>query len=225
MTKAIPILSVFLLSVNLFAQDSTTAVNAPQLPLSLTPTCQELINLFQSVGNQIDQDAAAIVVASKGDSAVPALSQILSLETIPNPHPMSIDTGNGKVPFTYGKLMAITALEKIGSPKAFSVILLTADSYGISEVRASALNSVATSYHDKALKGILTPNPQVLGTLINSVDDSTYIWFLHKTIGHVASEGVLSWMGIDFGDPQYKDARTKAGGAHGEMSQSVYRKY
>lgn len=213
------------------AQDTTQTgfrsmgpVATPLPVLSITPNAREITGLFLDIGKNLNLVEAEEVVAQKGDTAVPALSDMIFSDTLWNSL-ASVDTGEGKATFFEGKLYAIYTLMKIGTPQAFQVLLNAADSCRFAPARAAALNAITNTYHNRATKGTLTPDSRVIGILIKSSTDHTYIWFLHKTIGEVAYEGLMQWLGTDFGEPQFRKARIAAGGSNGELSPSAYRDY
>jgi hypothetical protein len=229
MKSAILILFYSLLSGTLFAQDtnlvninhSADAFTAVKLPLlSAVPTSKELSTLFWATGSQLDSKIAIQMAAAKGDGAIPGLAQLL----VGNSGLIGATSVSASDTLIPTKLYALSTLELIGSPAAISVILQSLASEKSPVIRAYGLNAVSKTYYKKVQAENLTPVQEIITALFQNVDDQTYIGDFQKSVGQIAYEGLMCWIGLDFGDPQFADARMQAGGAQGSFSPAVYRK-
>jgi hypothetical protein len=229
MKSAISILFYSLLSGALFGQDtsqvrinhSADALTVVKLPvLSFAPSAQQLSALFSATESQVNPKIAIQMAASKGDSAVTGLAQILVGNSGPVGSPL-VSTPDTLMPT---KIFALSVLETIGSPAAIAILLQSVSSDKSPLIRAYALNALSKTYYKKVQTENLTPGINVIGVLFQNVDDPTYIGDFQKSISQISYEGLMRWTGLDFGDPCFADARTKAGGAEGPLSPEAYRK-
>ena len=214
-------------SATLYGQD-TTVVQSSSIAsgfssptLSSKPTLSEVVAEFQSQSSQSVMGAAESMVSSKGDSAVDALVELIDSDSI-STSMQATDTGTASVPFLQWKIMAISTLGEIGTPTAFSALLQVGYAPNRTELSGLTLQILTTTYYERVLKGDVAPDSKVLGILFSAADDPSYVWFLHKKVEDIAYLGLMNWLGMDFGEPQFREARLKAGGSSGELSPEAY---
>jgi hypothetical protein len=225
MKAAIAVVFVVLASFPLFSQDSSQialpeqapAVETPKgPPLSDNPTAREFAELFTS--DDLEAHEAIERAAKKGEKAISGLEGILFSESIRSSRPGTIE-GEMMNP---NRILVALALEKIGSMKAFDVLIEAAMTHNNVEVRAVALNIINTSYNAKVKSEILKPKKVVVDALLRNSDDSTFIGYLQKPVCQIAQEGLMIWLGLDFGDPIFQDECVKAGKDQKKTSATEY---
>jgi hypothetical protein len=208
----------------------TTRTNLPPIPpptksflvaglndtlwLSDAPTLFELTKIFAAPGRgRLDPFAALQAVIGKGDSAVSALDSLLFSDPIAEiiTTRMRIGTGVGGDPgreiaksdtVRPNKLYAVMALEGIGTKASYPVLVRTAQLHPNIDVRGIALNAFASTYHEGERLQKFVPDKELLHLLLANVDDTTSVPYLAKSFGQIAREGLIRWLGQDFGEPQ-----------------------
>jgi len=226
---------LLLSSAVLLAQDSTNVTPlqfsvksvTPIGPvLSASPTAQELADLFISIGQDLSSERAVSIVTEKGDKAVPGLSRLLSRNSIGrSDRPANSPPDDTLVTAPY-KMHAMAALVAIGTPEALDVVLSMTSSKDKKELVGLALNEVANKYYANAARSRRAPSTKLITALFRMADDQTMIGCLQKSTGQIAQEGIMRWLGIDFGEQQYDDARLKAGKGRGKkLTVAEYRQY
>ncbi len=233
MKSTIFVLLVSVFSIILYAQDSTQVSVTPPAnnviastvtpPLSAVPSAQEITDFFLSTGKDLDPKVAVKTVSERGASAISGLREILFSERVRSSQAVPVDTGDSSFDFPQGRFYAVSALVTIGSDSAMIVLVQAAVTHKLPEIRAFALNAVAKTYYDKVRSEGLTPAENILDVLFRCADDPTYDGTLQKTVSQIASDGLVCWLGLDFGDPQFKEARIKAGGGQQEMAPETFR--
>jgi hypothetical protein len=214
-----------LFSLSLYAQDSMQ-VNTPPVSveapashdsiLSAQPTAQELADLFISAcGGTMNPLDAVGLAAEKGESAVAGLTELLFSETIHGSKQPVNNPAVDTIVIYPNKLYPVLALDSIGTQNAIAALLRAADVHTNPEVRGFALNAIANQYcqfidTSKAKRIKFQPDKMVIRILVNNAGDSTYIGYLQKTIDRIAHEALVQLLGMNFGDPQFKEARIKA---------------
>jgi hypothetical protein len=213
MKSAVAVVFIIAFSFSLLAQDSSQIIlpepqpiiEAPKgPPLSDTPTAQEFAELFTC--GDLGPYEAVDRAAEKGDKAVAGLTELLFFEGIRSSRPQPI-SGEMMPP---NRVLVVLALEKIGSPDAFDALIRAATTHANPEIRAVALNIINTSYNKKMKSEKLKPQKELVDALLRNADDSTYIGYLQKPVNQIAQEGLMIWLGLDFGDPVFADERLKA---------------
>jgi hypothetical protein len=227
MKPTIVVIFISLISYPLIAQDSAImpATSQPsanssisaekqtlqKIPhLSIAPGAQELADLFISAGGEIDEAMKA--VAGKGENAVEGLTQLLFSETITG----SQGDQFGEMVLPVNKVYAVLALEAIacdsgGNALSTAALIQVANSHTNPEIRGVALNSIANVYYKKVVHEKLLPNMNVIGALVQNASDTTFVFHYQRPIDQIVQEGLIHWLGLDFGDPQFYDMRTKNG--------------
>ena len=212
----------FSFSFNLFGQDTSrviasepAVVHPARGPvLSSNPTALEFADLFTT--GEIGESEAISRAVEKGDNAVAGLKALLFSETIRGAKRQPSDTGG----FVPNKVAVVLALEGIGTEQSFAVLVRAANSHKNSEVRGVALNALSTVYYRQAQQENLIPDSDVIEALVKSLDDEAYVRLLQKPVRQIAQEGLLKWVGLDFGDPQFEEARiVAAGGKYSSVGQ------
>lgn len=214
-----------LLSLNLYAQD-TAQVNTSLIGqvapaprdtfLTAQPTAQELADFFISAcGGAMNPLNAVSIVAKKGENAVAGLTELLFNETIHSSKQLRNDQEFDTLIIYPNKLFAVLALDSIGTQSAMVALLRTADIHPNPEIRGFALNAIADQYYQltdtsKAKQVKFQPDTAVVRILVYNAGDSTYIGYLQKTIGRIVHEALVQLLGLDFSDPQFKEARISA---------------
>lgn len=192
------------------AQDSTGVVisdthekRLTPAEISESPTVGELTAAL-SRHRAIDPFVVVLKVASKGDNAVPALKQLLfSTPSVEEPRPINLQAdvvdSIEAPPASPDRLLAVVALETIGTPMAFAALFEAALDHPDERIRAHAINSLSTSYLYKSQKGNFIPDKGVLHLLLRNADDNTFSAYFGKSTGDIAREGLKEWAGIDLG--------------------------
>jgi len=182
--------------------------------LSDSPTLFELTDIFAAPGRgTLDPFVALQAVIGKGDSAVSALDSLLFSDPIADiiTTRMRIGTGVGGDPgreiaksdtVRPNKLYAVMALEGIGSKESYPVLVRTAQLHPNKDVRGIAINAFASTYHEGERLQKFVPDKELLHLLLANVDDTTSVPYLAKSFGRIAREGLINWLGQDFGEPQ-----------------------
>ena len=177
-------------------------------PPGTLPSAIDLQNMFTMVTlGDIDLISVLNTVRSKGDTVLPVLQELLTTSPIQSGDSVEIKYQQ------MGWCFSALALERIGSPQAYSIIQTIALSHSYNEVRGIAVNSLAYSYYLKCNSENSTPNNTILHTLILSIDDTTYLSQQQCTVGSIARDGLRQWTGIDCGD----DPRTAPGNSESDF--------
>lgn len=214
--------ALIIYSMSLLAQDSTNVSHPiqPVVPspvkgpiLSTIPTEQELTDLF--VSGEISSQEAVKRAAEKGDNAISGLRQLLFSELTFGSQRYPDDTGVSSAFKTY----PVLALEAIGSPQATSALVEVANSQTNVEIQGIALNAIANTYYRTVRRDGLIPDKTIVVPLVEHADDSRYVGYYQKAISQIVQDGIIQWLGMDFGDPQFEGAR-KEGGK--EISAAAY---
>ena len=248
MRQFIFVIFIILFSIDLFAQDSTqidvgsrdvinhVSTNVPvdsinkaetSHRISAAPTEQELAELFIFACNgEMNPLDAVDLAVEKGENAVAGLTELLFSQINYSTKPKPADLPDSIIFIAPNRIFPVLALEKISTPGAIAALLRAAESHPNIEIRGIALNSIAKTYNDKIPKEDITPDKVIISVLMGSVEDSTYIGYLQKTTGQIAEEGLLQWLGKDFGELQIDEAKEKVGDKEPvvRMSVSEYRR-
>jgi len=188
------------------------------LKLSPVPSAQEITNAFVSAGRgRLNPFIVLPAIIAKGDQSVPALSTVLSSDSIAQIIQYQIQQIGSVIDSTSArkvtvdtlkpnKLYAVMALEGIGSGAAYAVLLVAAQSNPNLNVRGFALNALACTYHNGTILARFTPGKEVVHLFLNNVDDTTKVAYLHRSFGQIAREGLINWTGWDMGEPQGKNS-------------------
>ncbi|MGB2866929.1 MAG: hypothetical protein WBD36_00635, partial [Bacteroidota bacterium] len=119
------------------------------------------------------------------------------------------------------KIFAVLALEKIGTSSAFEALTEAANSHNNIEIRGLSIQAIGKTCYQHARRGEFTPGTSVVAALIQNLDNPTFLAAAQRPVSQIAQEGLVRWLGLDFGDPQFSEARkTKDGEA--EMSAADY---
>ncbi|MGB2867413.1 MAG: hypothetical protein WBD36_03090 [Bacteroidota bacterium] len=183
--------------------------------LSASPTPQELADLFTS--GEISKSEVIERAVEKGGSAVEGLRELLFSQTLRGSQLEYPDSG-GLPP---NRIFAVLTLEKIGTAAAFEVLTETAKSHSNPEIRGLSIQAISKTCYQHVRKGEFEPNKSVVEALIQNLDSPTFIAAAQRPIGQIAQEGLVRWLGLDFGDPEFSEARKTSGGQT-EMSAAEY---
>ncbi|MGB2869517.1 MAG: hypothetical protein WBD36_13765 [Bacteroidota bacterium] len=183
--------------------------------LSASPTPQELADLFTT--GEIGHSEGIERAVEKGNSAVEGLRELLFSQTLRGSQQEYADSG-GLPP---NKIFAVLALEKIGTSAAFEVLTEAAVSYVNVEIRGLSIQALSKSCYQHARKGEFIPLTSVVAALIQNLDNPTFIAATQGPVSQIAQEGLVRWLGLDFGDPQFREAR-KIDKGEAEISAAEY---
>jgi hypothetical protein len=209
---------------SVYSQDSlkTDAVPTPGISidplmpaLSERPTAQEFADYFTS--QKFDPIMVVQAAIRIGEIAVPALSQLL-LDASIRSSETAMDTG-WAVP---NRMFTIKALEGIGGRSAFGALTVAAGTHPEPEIRALAMNALAGKYYQVTRTLNESPDPTIVQAFLANTDDNTYVGHLQRSVGSIALEGLTVWLGIDFGDPKYEQARLTSSRDSKEVSAGKY---
>ena len=247
MKQVIFVICIIIFPIDLFAQDSTQidvdsrdAINhvSTNIPIDsidraeasnripAVPTAQELAELFISACNgEMNPLDAVDLAVTKGENAAAGLTELLFNNINYSAAPKPTDLPDSVVFIAPNRIFPVLALEKISTPGAIAVLIQAAESHSNLEIRSIALNFIANKYYEKIQKEDITPDKKIIQLFMGSVEDSTYIGYLQKTTGQIAEEGLLQWLGKDFGELQIDEAKEKVGDVNpAVMSVSEYRR-
>ena len=182
--------------------------------LSDSCTLSELTKIFAAPGRgKLDPFVALQAVIGKGDSAISSLDSLLFSDAIADIITTRMRFGTGVAgdagreieksdTVRPNKLYAVMALEANGSRESYPVLVRTAQLHPNKEVRGIALNALASTYHEGERLQKFVPDKELLHLLLSNVDDTTSVPYLAKSFGQIAREGLINWLGQDFGEPQ-----------------------
>lgn len=207
-----------------------TGVN-DTLWLSRVPTVFELTKIFSSPGRgRLDPFLALQAVIVVGDSAVSALDSLLFSDPVAEVIATKIGLGSGVDVGTVrsdtvrpNKLYAVMALEAIGTKASYPVLFRLAQLHPSRDVRGVSLNALASTYHEGERLQRFVPDKQLVHLLLSNVDDTSSVPYLAKTFGQIAREGLIHWLGQDFGEPQGKAKRLQDANGADSCSLANYR--
>jgi hypothetical protein len=187
--------------------------------LSDVPTVFELTKIFAAPGTgKLDPFLTLQAVVGKGDSAVSALDSLLFFDPIAEIITTRISPGVGAAggaerelvrtdTVRPNKLYAVMALEAIGTKASYPVLFRLAQLHPNRDVRGISLNALAGTYHEGERLQRFVPDKQLVHLLLSNVDDTSSVPYLGKTFGQIAREGLIHWLGQDFGEPQGRAKR------------------
>jgi hypothetical protein len=190
-----------LVSVSLHAQGN--ARSDTTLVLSSNPSVVELTRLFSetTAGNH-DPFQVLPKVASLGNKVVPALNTFLFDTPVLK---VAVFDSTGKVVDSVNetppnRVYGVMALDLIGTPAAYKVLAVAAQSDTNNEVRGEALRAIAQGYYYKTVQDSLSPDKEVVHLLIQNMEDTTFVQGLSMEMGEIARQGFKNWTGIDYGE-------------------------
>jgi hypothetical protein len=205
--------------------------------LSSAPTLGELTRVFAApLKGGLDPFIALQAVIGKGEDAVAALDSLFWSDPVAE----LITTKGGPGSRRSGeleqrsdtvrpsKLYAVMALEAIGSKGSYPVLFRLAQQHPNSDVRGLALNALATTFHEGDRLQNFVPDKELVHLLISCVDDTATVPYLAKSFGEIARQGLISWLGQDFGEPQgttkrLRDAKEGEGETLAEYREAWWR--
>lgn len=123
----------------------------------------------------------------------------------------SVDSSIAQSALVPNKVFVVLALQAIGTPDAVTTLLKAAGTSSNPEVRGFALNALNNTFYTDTSKiqlGSTPPDTAIIRVLITSSNDSTYIGSLQKHTYQIAQDGLMCWLGKDFGGPEFDSART-----------------
>lgn len=109
------------------------------------------------------------------------------------------------------RLLAVEALVKIHSTDAFFGLVESLVGEPDKEIKGRALSALAAEYHSAAVMGEAEPRGEILQAFISNLGNETYVGSLQKTLGQISQEGLVNWLGLDFGDRVFEQERIAAG--------------
>jgi hypothetical protein len=232
MKKTISVLIVYISSCNLFAQSTAqittqqgqVSINTQSSLLSAQPSAQELTDFFVSASSGAMNPLAAVtLVANQGENAVPGLTTLLFSNAYKCSIPQStinqsalysvnpVDSSVEQTKLIPNKVFVVLALQAIGTPNAVTTLLKAAGINSNPEIRGFALHALNNTFYTDTSKtqlGSSPPDTAIIRVLITSSNDSTYIGYLQKHIYEISQDGLMCWLGKDFGGPEFDAART-----------------
>lgn len=182
--------------------------------LSDSPTVLELTKVFAAPGKgALDPFLALQAVIAKGDSAVPVLelllfsdpiAEIITTKILPVSSGGRAEGGEIVTSDTVrpNQLYAVMALEAIGTKNAYPALFRAAQMHPNIDVRGIALNALAGTYYDGERLQKFVPDKKLVHLFLSNVDDTTSVPHLTRSFGQIAREGLINWLGQDFGEPQ-----------------------
>lgn len=175
-----------------------------RIVLSDPPSTQELVDLIVDAGGGvIDPFIAIQAITSKGENAVPGLAEILFSDSLfSTPVVAESDSGKTSSGGTQPrKILALFALEAIGTMDAYNAIIRSAIERAEIEIKGAALRAMGGSYYERALEdSTLVPDIGLLHILLMNVDDTTKVEQSLEPLGAIARRGFRRLTGLDLGD-------------------------
>lgn len=180
----------------------TTSDGYRPFTVAANPTARQITKLFIETTEGIHDPFMVLrKVGSMGNQVVPALKTFLFDTPVIK---IAVSDPNGKIDSINttkpDKRLGLMALDLIGTPEAYQVIATAAQSDSNVELKALALRSLALNYYHKAKEDSLTPDPAVVGILIDNMDDTSYVNQLGCRVGQIARDGLKRWTGVDYGE-------------------------
>jgi hypothetical protein len=185
--------------------------------LSNVPSLFELTKIVAAPRQGgLDPFVALQAVISKGDGGVGALDSLLFSDPIAKIITTRLNPATGAAggegremvisdTVRPNKLYAVMALEAIGSKTSYPVLVHLAQAHPNKDVRGIALNALANTYHEGERLQRFVPDKELVHLLLSNVDDTTSVPYLVKSFGQIAREGLITWLGEDFGEPVGKN--------------------
>ena len=181
-----------------------------QIAFSPVPSSEELKAQFTAaIRAESDPFEVLRAVAYRENDAVPGLVVLLNEPVDPNAT-TEVTGREEKI-----KVIAIMALESIGTETAYSALVSVA-CLGSSECRGIALNALSTAYYERVRAEGWAPEKEIIHVLLAGADDPSEIAHLNTTVAATARGGLKTWIGWDLGDSVEKtitvgkDAKTYA---------------
>ncbi len=168
----------------------------PRPILSDQPSTDELARAFESSLNGIRSPIEVVqAIISKGEVCVEPLIDILRSEStqVIAVYEDSVER-QVRGPLA-NRVLAVSALGGICSPKSISALFEFAVSHTDIEVRGASLNVLANSYYYTARDGLLTPDPEVLHVLLKNLDDPTLVPSIQRAVSDISGDGLRRWLG------------------------------
>ncbi|MEP0826716.1 MAG: hypothetical protein HRF40_14660 [Nitrososphaera sp.] len=193
-----------------WSQDTTEVAQSPIVEnmegpvLSSNPPASELAELFKS-HDASSKDAVRRVV-ERGSGAVDGLVELL---LSPTDRWKDISDPMASLP---NKLLAVDALARLKSVNGFLALARAAETGPDKEIRGRALYSLAVDYHAAVSKGEIEPTKSIVLAFISNLGNETLVGSIQKTLGQISQEGIVKWLGLDFGDPIFEKERLAASG-------------
>lgn len=201
---------------------SITSLSAQtKFALSPTPTPAELKSLFAATSKgEYDPFEVVREVAKRGKKSIPAASVILLGETAPESDSLT------RIRESHSRMYALHSLQAIGTKGAYAAIFKGAETHNDPETRGEALSVLAHRYYYETLNKGVVPENSIIKVLLKNADDTSKVHHLHKTVAHIAREGLKNWLGHDFGDPDTSgnNRKVKVQGSGTEITIADYRK-
>jgi hypothetical protein len=167
-----------------------------EIQLFQIPATNEMIRPLVDVAlGYKDPFVALPEVIRMGDRAVPVLEGLLTDPAFCKPSSKN-DT------LRSCGILAVSALEAIGTQAAYNVLVQTVQMHPDTDVRASALKALAVTYHGSDQLEKFVPDKDILHLFLQCVDDTTQGALQSKCLGGIARDGLINWLGRDFGEPR-----------------------
>ena len=169
------------------------------------PGINDLYHIYQNIGSRYSKDDAINAIAEQKDSVIPSLEQLLFTTKFIDQRISTPDSGEAFEVRVPQMILAVKTLELIGTENAYHTLIKTAKAHRSAYVRSFALQSVASSLHEKVKAEKVIPNRDVIDLLIQNCNDDTFIGEHQKTIKQIADDGLTQWIGFTFSDPKFDE--------------------
>lgn len=172
----------------------------PKVELSTVPTAQEVTDaLIYAERGRLDPALVMQSIIECGDKAIPALSEVISNDSLFGSHTrfnaeMQNDDPTTKRWPHASKVLAVQALEGIGSKKSFDEILKLLRSNIDPQICGTCIASLGMSYHEFVVNSKSVPDSSTIRVLLLFSCDTTSIEWAGKRTGELASEGLSLWL-------------------------------
>jgi hypothetical protein len=217
------IAALMVLTGTAFSQDTPPVTDKPNMNpvkpfvpiklLSAHPTTQEIIGVLAVAGTPgVEPVEIVQELVAAGPSVVTALASLITPDTVACPLQPTDSVGVVK-PRLANRVLAVYALDAIGSQDAYAAIMQIGAIHKEIEIRAASLNALSHGYLDKVRPGALKADKGVIYIFLKNVDDPTEVPSLRLSIAQIAREGMRRWLNWDLGvalQSQYRLVINKA---------------
>jgi len=170
------------------------------------PTAQEFADVFYltETGYHDPYDVLR-EIETIGDVCTKELDKLIFSDKIkPNP-PNLVGIDGEKIDVKTLKLetkkeYALLALERIGSVKAFDVVLDVIKKHDDIEIIAMAMNIINVEYREKVIRDEIEPDKHFLKYFVDYLEDLTYVNAYNIKLDKICRNGLKIWLGKDYGD-------------------------
>jgi hypothetical protein len=209
MNRFLVVSLLFVCSWAAFSQNTPPIGNYPKpnpvtafVPVKLFsshPSVQEIAAVFGRAGAEgVEPITIVQQLISGGGAVVPVLVNLITPDSMIPPSQLA-DSGNVARPPLPNRVLAIYALDGIGSVDAYTALMQIGASHREVEIRAASLNALANSYLDKVKSGMLRADTGVVHTFLRHVDDAAEVTSLRHSVANISREGLRRWLNLDLG--------------------------